>query len=290
MSPNFEQSPLHERSGEDQMTALTATLTSSRRVGVSLVLLLAATSNAAAWERSLSVDAGKDGEQWTYQGERGPAHWGELAPEYALCAEGSSQSPIAIQSAGAIAAPCEPLRFRYRSGSLYATNDGKALRLGYDRGSYLVIDGLSYELVELRFHVPAEHVIDGRVADAELQLIHGNNRGDIAVVSVPIEAGMRPNRIFKRILEHAPTVPGESYYGRNVGVNPIFLLPTRKDYFAYVGSLTRPPCTEGVRWYVMRHPLEVDSGDLRYLAQLVGPNARPPQPLEGRRITQICDQ
>jgi carbonic anhydrase len=267
------------------MTACKATC----RAGVLLSLLLTA-ANAAAWERSLAGDSADAGKRWTYQGEHGPEHWGELAPEYALCANGNSQSPVALYSANAFGAPCEPLRFRYRSGSLYATNDGKALRLGYDRGSYLVIDGLSYELVELRFHVPAEHVIDGRVADAELQLIHGNNRGDIAVVAVPIEAGRRANRIFKRILEHAPTVAGESYYGRNVGVNPLFLLPTRKDYFAYVGSLTRPPCTEGVRWYVMHEPLEVDTSDLRYLAQLVAPNARPPQPLGGRLVTKICDQ
>jgi carbonic anhydrase len=266
------------------MTALTSTL----RVAVPLLLLLPGASESA-WERSLNADSGEAGKQWAYHGEKGPERWGDLAAGYALCANGSSQSPIAIQTAATLGAPCEPLRFRYRSGSLYASNDGKALRLGYDRGSFLVIDGLSYELVELRFHVPAEHIIDGRVADAELQLIHGNNRGDIAVVSVPIEAGRRSNRIFKRILEHAPTVAGKSYRGRNVGVNPLFLLPTRKDYFTYIGSLTSPPCTEGVRWYVMHQALEVDTPDLRYLAQLVGPNARPPQPLQGRPVTSVCE-
>jgi carbonic anhydrase len=226
--------------------------------------------------------------RWTYSGERGPERWAELDPDYAACARGDSQSPVALADAMAIAAPCEPLRFRYRSSPLYVTHDGRAVRLGYDRGSFLEHDGLSWELVELRFHVPSEHVIDGHRADAELQLIHANNRGDIAVVAVPVEAGRRVNQILRRVLEHAPSVPGESFYGRNVGVNPLFLLPGRKDYFAYRGSLTRPPCTEGVRWFVMRTPLEVAAADLQRLAALVGPNTRPLQRLGDRPVAKAC--
>lgn len=244
---------------------------------------------APAWSRPPVVDVGSTAADWGYGPDNGPDRWGQLSPQFAACSTGGSQSPVALQQADAVAAPCVPLRFRYRSSPLYATNDGKALRLGYDRSSFLVVDGLSYELVELRFHVPAEHSIDGGVADGELQLIHANNRGDIAVVSVPLEAGRRPNRILKRILEHAPTAPGERYHGRNVGVNPLFLLPTRRHYYTYVGSLTRPPCTEGVRWYVMDTPLEVDAADLRALGQIVGANARPVQPLNGRAITKVCD-
>jgi carbonic anhydrase len=243
---------------------------------------------AVAWQSRISEPDPSAMPQWTYNGVEGPERWSELDPQFGACGGGHRQSPIALTEAVAVPAPCEPLRFRYRSSSLYLTNDGRALRLGYDRGSYLVVDGLSYELVELRFHVPSEHVIEGAAADAEFQLIHANNRGDIAVVAVPLSAGRRMNQMLRRVLDNAPRDPGESFYGRNVGVNPTFLLPGRKDYFAYIGSLTRPPCTEGVHWYVMRTPVEVASADLRELAALIGPNNRPLQRLGDRRVTKAC--
>jgi carbonic anhydrase len=242
----------------------------------------------AGWQSPLSDPEGNAGELWGYAGDHGPTHWGELSPSYQACSSGNLQSPVALETATAVFTPCEPLRFRYRSSSLYIKNEGVGLRLGYDRGSYLVIEGLSYELVELRFHVPGEHAIDGRLAAAELHLIHGNNRGDIAVVAVPLQAGRRVNQTLRRILEHAPQNAGQQFFGRNVGINALFLLPGRKDYFAYRGSLTRPPCTEGVRWYVLRDPVEVDVAEIRRLAQLVGANARPLQPLRGRTVSKSC--
>lgn len=251
-------------------------------------LLLLVGGDGWAWERGLDANAGSQTE-WSYAGNAGPQRWAELSPEFSACGIGRLQSPVSIDTRTSVPGPCQPLRFRYRSSSLYITNDGRALRLGYDRGSFLVVDGLSYELVELRFHVPGEHAIDGRVADGELQLIHGNNRGDIAVVAVPIRAGRRVNQILRRVVENAPSVPGEQFYGRNVGVNGLFLLPGRKDYYAYPGSLTRPPCTEGVRWYVLHEALEVDAADLLRLARVIGPNARPIQPLYDRPVAKACE-
>jgi carbonic anhydrase len=253
-----------------------------------LIGLMLAGGNASAWERTLDAEPGTPA-AWSYAGSSGPEGWADLSPTFSACGIGRLQSPVSIDTPATVTAPCQPLRFRYRSSSLYITNDGHALRLGYDRGSYLVVDGLSYELVELRFHVPAEHAIDGRVADGELQLIHGNNRGDIAVVAVPLRAGRRVNQILRRVVENAPSVPGEQFYGRNVGVNGVFLLPGRKDYYAYPGSLTRPPCTEGVRWYVLHEALEVDASDLLRLARLIGPNARPIQPLHDRPVAKVCE-
>ncbi|MCG6940186.1 MAG: carbonic anhydrase family protein [Thiohalocapsa sp.] len=250
--------------------------------------LLLCAAPAAAWQPGVSLPDPDAMPQWAYSGAKGPERWADLDPDYGTCGRGDHQSPVALTEAVAVAAPCEPLRFRYRSSALYVTNDGRALRLGYDRGSYLVVDGLSYELVELRFHVPSEHVIDGHTADAELQLIHANNRGDIAVVAVPLIAGPRVNQILRRVLENAPSRPGQSFYGRNVGVNPLFMLPGRKDYYAYEGSLTRPPCTEGVHWFVMRTPVEVAAVDLNRLASLVGRNARPLQRLGNRRVAMVC--
>jgi carbonic anhydrase len=243
---------------------------------------------ASAWERELPSSSAKASTPWDYSGERGPDQWGELSSDYAACRQGQEQSPIELRSPRSIQLACEPLRFRYRSSSLFLANEGSALRIGYDRGSFLVISGLSYELVELRVHIPAEHRIDGEVADAELQLIHGNNRGDIAILSVPVRAGLRSNRIFSRLVELAPNKGGEQRYRRNVGINAMFLLPGRKDYFSYRGSLTRPPCTEGVHWYVLRTPLEVAADDLELLAGLVGGSARPLQEIGAREVNLVC--
>lgn len=226
--------------------------------------------------------------EWAYSGEYGPAHWSELNAAYTRCGNGTMQSPVPIDTSSARFQPCVPLRFRYRSSSLQLVNDGTALRLRYDRGSYLIIEGLSYELVELRFHVPGEHAIDGRIPDGEIELIHGNNRGDIAILSVPLEAGKRVNQMFRRILENAPTRVGTNAYGRNIGINALFLLPSRRSYFTYLGSQSRPPCEEGVHRYVLETPLEVAASDLARMAQVVGANARPLQPLQGRTITHLC--
>jgi len=242
---------------------------------------------ATAWQTRLS-DMKTSLPEWSYAGEHGPRHWGDLDASYRHCATGRMQSPVPLETSAAVFRSCTPLRFRYRSTALSLLNDGNALRLGYGRGSFLAIDGLSYELVELRFHVPGEHAINGRRPDGEIEFIHGNNRGDIAILSVPIEAGNRVNQTFRRILQHAPSVPGKRAYGRNIGVNAVFLLPSRRSYFRYEGSLTHPPCEEGVHRYVLDTPLELEHSDLARLAQLVGANARPLQPLGERRVEHIC--
>lgn len=255
-------------------------------IGGVAILLWAA--NAQAWQVRVS-DMTASVPEWSYSGEQGPSHWAEINASYARCASGRLQSPVPIETSAALFQPCTPLRFRYRSSSLHLVNDGNVLRLGYDRGSYLVVDGLSYELVELRFHIPGEHAIDGRIADGEIELIHGNNRGDIAIVSVPLAAGNRVNQTLRRILENAPFAAGKTAYGRNIGVNAVFLLPSRRSYFRYEGSMTRPPCQEGVRRYVMETPLEIAASDLARLAQITDANARPLQPLGSRRVERFCD-
>lgn len=256
-----------------------------KTIAALLWLGLPALAGAQAWQSALIGGSGEPG-AWTYQGERGPAQWARLGAANAACGNGQRQSPVPLDSRVAAQLSCLPLQFRYRSSALFVKHDANTLRLGYDRGSYLVVDGLSYELGEIRFHVPAEHMIDGQVAAAEVQLIHGNNRGDIAIVAVPVVVGQRSNQTLRRILEHAPVTPGEAFYGRNVGINPMFLLPGRKDYFAYEGSLTRPPCTEGVHWYVLATPLEVDTADYQRLAALTTGNVRPLQPVAGRPVTR----
>jgi carbonic anhydrase len=104
-------------------------------------------------------------------------------------------------------------------------------------------------------------------------------------VEVPFIAGRRSNNMLARIWENLPERPGATYSGRQVGINPTFLLPNDRSYYAYLGSLATPPCSEGVQWFVFREPVEVDASYIRRLLDLVGPNARPVQPLNGRPIS-----
>lgn len=219
---------------------------------------------------------------WSYSGERGPEHWATLAPDYAQCATGRLQSPIDIRSVERI--PYSPLVFRYRSQPLDLVNDGSGVRLIAPPGSELRLRGDVYALTEVRFHVPGEHLINGVGSSAEIHYVHRDVRGRPVIVAVRVQAGFRFNSILARLVEYFPMVPGERVTLAQVGVNPLFLLPSERDYFTYTGSLGIPPCSEPVLWFVLAHPLEVDVDLIRTMARATGANARPVQPLNGRSV------
>jgi carbonic anhydrase len=229
------------------------------------------------WEKPQPVE-------WSYAGERGPEHWGDLSPDFSTCKTGTHQSPIDLGAARRVG--YSPLSFQYRSNALSVINDGHLVRVVYLPGSYLRAGGREYELKEFRFHTPSEHRIDGMAADMEMQLVHEGLAGDLAVVSVLMRAGRRMNSTLSRIWDRIPPGPGQNY-DREVGINPVFLLPSDRGYFTYVGSLTTPPCTEGVTWFVLAEPVEVDRSYVQRLLTLVGQNARALQALNGRAVYSV---
>lgn len=225
------------------------------------------------------------GPSWSYAGESGPDHWGELGKAYETCATGQLQSPIDISRTHRVV--YTPLRFQYRSQLLEAINTGRGVHFVSPPGSALLVRGQVYDLEEFNFHVPGEHRFKGLGSEAELHLVHRDPQGGIAVVAVPIRSGERENRILSRILEHLPMRRGERVRHRQVGINPLFLLPVNQSYFRYTGSLATPPCTEPVSWFVFKEPLVVRPWQIRRIAQAVGSNARPIQPLNGRRVFSL---
>ncbi len=231
------------------------------------------------------IQAGAGPGKWGYRGESGPEHWAELSPDYALCKEGKAQSPIEL--AGARPTLDEPLIFRYRSNSLTLVNDGRTLRMDVEPGSYIRVGLHRYELLQADFHAPGEHRINGTAADMVAQLLHRDVDGNLALVEIPMVAGRRMNNVLARIWENLPERPGTSFQGRQVGINPTFLLPNERAYYSYRGSLSNPPCTEGVQWFVFQQPLEVEASLIRRLLELFGPNARPVQPLNGRPVSLL---
>lgn len=247
-----------------------------------LGLALSVAPDVGAWPFSPGWTAGAPAApNWGYVGELGPSHWAQLAPEYQACGQGTRQSPIDLRPR--IAAPEARLSFHYRSSPLSLVNDGRAIWGDNLAGSYLLIDDRRYELVRYQFRTPSEHRIEGLAADLEIQLIHRDPAGRLLIVAVLAEAGRRTNSILYRLAEHLPP-SGEAYYGRQLGINPLFLLPTRRGYLSYPGSLTTPPCTEEVEWILMSERVEVDPMTLRRFHQAMGTNGRPLQPANGRPV------
>ena len=247
-------------------------------------LIAVAAAPAQAWHPMFGASEARDTVPWSYGAERGPDQWAELSPDYAACG-GDRQSPVDLQ--GGRQLPYSPLSFRYRSNALSVLNDGRSVRVEYPPGSYLIAGGRQYELTGFHFHVPAEHRINGVQADMELQLEHRDRQGRVAIVAVLMKAGRRMNSTLSRIWEHMPGGRNERFYGRQTGINPLFLLPNERGYYTYVGSLTEPPCTEGVDWFVLAEPVEIDASYIQSFVQTVGTNSRPVQPLNGRGVLAV---
>jgi carbonic anhydrase len=225
---------------------------------------------------------------WDYtDGPRGPAHWGALDADYALCNSGHAQSPVDITATRKSDLP--PLRFEYHVAPLrFVTNNGAAIRVDYKdpggSGDFLVVDGKSYQLQQFHFHRPSEEYVHGRRYDMVLHLMHRAADGEIAGVAVLLRRG-HANATVQQIVGHMPPHEGLQPVS-DVELDPAGMLPAQLGYYRYDGSQTAPPCTEGVRWFVLKAPIEVDSAQIAAFAAIYPHDVRPLQPLNGRAILE----
>lgn len=253
------------------------------KIGLAMCLWgLAAQGLVVSEVSARPFDGGASDVPWGYQPDNGPDRWGELSPAYRQCSEGRQQSPVDITEYRSELLP--HLSFQYRSSSLHMINDGLVIRVLYEPGSYLRVGSNRYELLQVDFHTPGEHTRNGIAADMEIHLVHRDGRGNYAMVAIPVVAGRRHNSLLSRIWQDLPTQAGQEYENAYTGIKPVFLLPPNKDYYLYEGSLSNPPCTEGVTWFVMRHAIEVPGQYIERFRQVLGHNSRPTQPLNGRQI------
>jgi carbonic anhydrase len=216
---------------------------------------------------------------WSYEGENGPAYWGELSQEFGE-AIGDAQSPIDLD----INAP-KQTSFYYRDGFFTVINNGHTIQAAPDdkNESSIVLDGTRYYLQQLHFHTPSEHTVKGMAFPMEAHFVNCSDEGRFAVVSVFIDDG-KENEAIKTIWG---AVPKEKNVG--AGIKNTFrltaLLPTKLDGFGYQGSFTTPPTTEGVLWIVLNEHIEASAGQVKWFTDLIGKNARPVQPSNGRTLT-----
>ena len=215
---------------------------------------------------------------WSYEGEGGPAKWGELSPEYALCSTGKEQSPIDLTKAIASALP-DPAP-AWKPIPLKVLNNGHTIQVDAAGGGTLVLDGAAYELLQFHFHPPSEHVIDGRPAAMEVHFVHKGTDG-YAVLGVMIVEGPA-NPVLESIWSVMPPQTGSVNGPGLIDFRP--LLPSDQVSYRYAGSLTTPPCGEVVQWVVFRKPVTASIAQLQRFAELFPNNARPLQPLNRRKL------
>jgi carbonic anhydrase len=230
-----------------------------------------------------AVAAAQNGAPWEYQGKRGPLVWGKLDPTYQACSKGHEQSPIDIRGAH-LNTGLKPLEFHYLSSSVTMENDGRTVLVHVNPGSTLVAGGVTYQLERLEFHHPSEEAVKGKLTDMEVYLVHRSADGKQAIVALRLnEDRGAPNAVLASLWPHLPKSANKSEKVTEL-VNPAGLLPADRGYWTYTGSLTTPPCTEGVQWFVFEQEMTVSRDQLREYIALFRMNSRPMQDTHRRRI------
>jgi carbonic anhydrase len=218
---------------------------------------------------------------WSYEGANGPAHWGELRPEYSACSAGREQSPVDIRKAEAAKLP--PLQFDYKSAQLKLINTGHTVQVNFPAGNWLTVGDSRYELKQIHFHRPSEERIDGQPSEMVIHLVHANAKGETAVVAILLRSGSA-NALIQKIWAVIPKTVGQEQQIARTQIDPSGFFPPNRAYYTYRGSLTTPPCTENVTWLVLETQQPVSEAQVRTFGRLFPANARPVQPLDGRVI------
>jgi carbonic anhydrase len=217
---------------------------------------------------------------WKYSGEAGPDHWSSLSPEFGSCA-GKNQSPVNLT--GFIDAKLKPIAFSYKAGVSEILNNGHTIQLNALPGSGITLDGTRFELKQFHFHAPSENQLNGKSFAMEAHLVHADKDGNLAVVAVMFEEG-KPNPAIEQAWAQMPKTEGE-HLALAAKVSPLGVLPRHRAYYRFNGSLTTPPCSEGVRWLVMKQPMSASKEQIEAFAHVMHhPNNRPVQALNARAV------
>ena len=255
--------------------AETARVSSSSHASVAV----AARPRSAMAKEAASHDAAAP---WSYEGSGNPAAWSTLKPEFAKCANGTRQSPIDIQ--GGIPVDLEPVQFDYKPSAFRVLDNGHTVQVNVAPGNSIEVSGRRFDLVQFHFHRPSEERINGKQFDMVVHLVHKDLEGRLAVVAVLLERGSA-HAVVQSVWNNLPLEKGEEQAARAT-MNVADLLPADRAYFTYMGSLTTPPCSEGVLWMVMKTPVPISASQIDIFAHLYPMNARPIQASAGRLIKQ----
>ena len=214
---------------------------------------------------------------WGYEGDNGPEHWGDAFP---VCGKGKKQSPLNI--VGPFEKSKETLSVDYKEGPLKMLNNGHTIQVNVEPGSSLTIGKESFDLLQFHFHRPSEEQVDGKNASMVAHFVHKSKEGKLAVIGVMLNEG-KDSAAIKTLWANLPPKEGEEFLPAKVTFNPASMLPKDMGFYNYEGSLTTPPCTEGVQFYILKSPVDISKQQLAKFPFKL--NARPVQSLNGRKIT-----
>jgi len=225
---------------------------------------------------------------WSYTGTTGPAAWGSLCADWSVADTGCCQSPVAISASDCVAASLPPVRLDGGRVQARPVDTGNIVRWDMAPGCRLTIDEQAYALLQFHFHAPSEHTIDGGRHALELHFVHADTAGHLAVLAVMVNATDQACPAYRPLVDSLDRLgtrdASAEVAGATFEINPYDLLPGDRAYFAYAGSLTTPPCAEGVRWLVLREPVTVSPAQLRAFTDRYAANCRPLQPLNQRQV------
>ena len=220
--------------------------------------------------------------QWDYAGSGGPETWGQMKPEFARCSSGLRQSPIDIRDG--IKVNLDPVQFDYKPSAFRVLDNGHTVQVNVGPGNSIDVGGRRYDLVQFHFHRPSEERINGRQFDMVVHLVHKDIDNRLAVVAVLLDRGSA-HPLVQNVWNNLPLEKGDEVAARTT-IDLNALLPTERSYFTYMGSLTTPPCSEGVLWMVMKAPMPISNEQIGIFARLYPMNARPIQSVSGRLIKE----
>jgi carbonic anhydrase len=243
----------------------------------------ATTATTAAGNAAASGARSREPIEWSYQGAGGPAAWASLKPEYQLCGNGQRQSPIHIEPGAALQGPNEALGFDYGASGGTVLHDGRTIRVEVEGNNLLQVRGASYRLVSFDFQHPAEEMVGHQGFAMGLHLLHRDAQGRNAIVAVLLQPG-EAHRFIDQVWTYIPLDVGDRVRMPPGSLDMAALLPTDQRYYQFFGSMTTPPCEEGVLWMVLKQPVSLSAAQLRLFAQMFPANARPVQALNGRIV------
>ncbi|MDR7308133.1 carbonic anhydrase family protein [Rhodoferax saidenbachensis] len=243
-------------------------------------------AHAAASQAAKTGAEAHGGEvHWAYEGDVGPQAWGKLKPDFNVCALGKRQSPINIEDGNTLQGPAEPLLFNYTASNGTVLNNGHTIQVDVQGDNTITVRGSRYKLLQFHFHTPSEEQVNGKRAAMVAHLVHKNDDGQLAVVAVLLEPGVA-NPLIDKVWTYMPLEVNDRVRMPRELLNLNELLPTDQRYYQFMGSLTTPPCTEGVLWTVLKQPMQISRAQYKLFTQLYANNARPVQALNGRPVRE----
>jgi carbonic anhydrase len=265
----------------------TAKALTSQRYNQARAAAVAGHSSATAAGGSHAASAKAHGAEahWSYEGDTGPQAWGNLKPEFNVCAIGKRQSPINIEQGSTLQGPAEPVQFAYAPSNASVVNNGHTIQVDVQGDNSITARGSNYRLLQFHFHTPSEEQINFKRFPMVAHLVHKNNEGQLAVVAVLLQEG-ESNAMIDKVWTYMPLDSGDRVRMPQGLLDVNELLPKDQRYYQFMGSLTTPPCTEGVLWMVMKQPVTLSKAQFKLFSQIYPNNARPVQPVNGRPVRE----